>query len=297
MEVSIIIVNYNTLALTQSCINSVFEYTLDVSFEIIVIDNNSHDGSQAILALDNRITFIESDLNLGFGKANNLGINVSKGNYVFFLNSDTYLLNDAISKLWKFCEERKNEFIGAVGCLLIGDDGQRCHSYAKLPSAFDILKSYAIAPFASNKAKQILGIDNSKNESELSFEVGYVTGADLFLHKSVLDNCGQFDSDFFMYSEEVELQWRFKSAGYKNVIINGPQIVHLEGASMKVSEKISMNKIIMIQKSLFLLITKTSSLLTYYIFRYLFAVIRIPFLILSNYSFKDKTKYLSLLFS
>lgn len=297
MDVSIIVVNYNTLALTQSCINSIIEYTVDVSFEIIVIDNNSHDGSQAILALNNRIVFIESNLNLGFGKANNLGINVSKGNYLFFLNSDTYLLNDAISKLWKFCEERKNGFIGAVGCLLIGEDFKRCHSYAKLPSAFDILKSYAIAPFAPNKAKQILGIDNYKNESELSFEVGYVTGADIFLHKSVLVNCGQFDSDFFMYSEEVELQWRFKSAGYKNFIINGPQIVHLEGASMKVVEKISMNKIIMIQKSLFLQIKKTSSLVTFYIFRYLFAVIRVPFLLLSNYSFKDKIKYLSFLFS
>jgi GT2 family glycosyltransferase len=297
MEVSIIVVNYNTLALTQSCINSIFEYTLDVSFEVIVIDNNSHDGSQAILAKDNRITFIESKLNLGFGKANNLGIKVSKGNYLFFLNSDTYLLNDAISQFWEFCEGRKKEFIGAVGCILTGADGQRGHSYAKHPSACDILKAYSVAPFASNKAKVILGIDNYKNESELSFEVGYVTGADIFVHKSVLNNCGKFDSDFFMYSEEVELQWRFKSAGYKNIIINGPQIVHLEGASIKESVKISMNKILMIQKSMFVLIQKTSPLLTYHIFRCFFALIRIPFILLSNYSFKDKKKYLSLLFS
>lgn len=84
MDVSIIIVNYNTKQLTCQCIDSIYEKTNGVSFEIIVVDNNSTDGSQELLSHDNRIVFIEAGENLGFGKANNLGIKKSLGRYLFF---------------------------------------------------------------------------------------------------------------------------------------------------------------------------------------------------------------------
>lgn len=84
MDVSVILVNYNTLSLTMSCINSIFLHTQDIDFEVIVVDNDSHDGSQDILAADSRILFIESGSNLGFGRANNLGMLRAIGKYIFF---------------------------------------------------------------------------------------------------------------------------------------------------------------------------------------------------------------------
>ena len=95
MDVSIIIVNYNTKNLTLQCIDSIYEKTNDVSFEIIVVDNNSTEGSQELVSHDKRIVFVEAGENLGFGKANNLGLRQAQGKYIFFLNSDTLLLNNA----------------------------------------------------------------------------------------------------------------------------------------------------------------------------------------------------------
>ena len=96
MDVSIIIVNYNTKELTAACINSIFQYTEGVEFEVILVDNASTDGSREFFRKDTRIILIESEINLGFGRANNLGYEYSHGKYVFLLNSDTYLLNNAV---------------------------------------------------------------------------------------------------------------------------------------------------------------------------------------------------------
>ena len=89
MDVSIIIVNYNTKDLTSQCIDSIYEKTQGVRFEIILVDNASTDGSKEVFEKDTRITYIYSDENLGFGRANNLGAKVAKGKYLFLLNSDT----------------------------------------------------------------------------------------------------------------------------------------------------------------------------------------------------------------
>lgn len=111
MDVSVIIVNYNTLGLTSDCIESIIAQTSTVEYEIILVDNASTDGSKEVFAQDKRIKYIYSDQNLGFGRANNLGIREAKGRYLFFLNSDTILLNNAVKLFFDFCEknpDRKN---------------------------------------------------------------------------------------------------------------------------------------------------------------------------------------------
>ena len=294
MQVSIVIVNYNTKQLTANCIDSIIAKTSSVEYEIILVDNASTDGSQDIFAFDERIRFIEAGDNLGFGKANNLGVQHSKGDYVFFLNSDTLLLNNAIYELWHYCEEHKTEKIGGLGCVLCDGNNKRCHSYAKLSSWKDIVKSYFIAPFCKSKAKKIMAMD-AENESKDAFEVGYVTGADLFVSRKVLDECGCFDPDFFMYSEESEMQWRFKKHGYMNMIIKSPKIMHLEGMSQAKKKSPTMKKIIMTQSSLYLYVKKTSSSFQYTMFRFLFPLTRLPFLFLSKRPTTDKIDYLKML--
>ncbi len=295
MFVSIIIVNYNTLLLTKNCIESIIAKTFGVEYEIILVDNASSDGSQEFFANDARIKFIEAGRNLGFGKANNLGVNQANGDYVFFLNSDTLLLNNAIYEMWRYCEEHKEDNIGGLGCILCDGNNQRCHSYAKLNTWKDIVKSYFIAPFCKSKAKEIMAID-SEDESKEAFDVGYVTGADLFVPRKVLEECGCFDPDFFMYSEESEMQWRFRKHGYHNMIIKSPKIMHLEGMSQTKRKSPTMRKIMMTQSSLYLYVKKTSSKFGFLLFQLLFPITRLPFLLLSRRSIRDKVLYIKMFF-
>ena len=106
MDVSVIIVNYNTCNLVKKCVASIFEKTKNVSFEVIVVDNNSKDGSvEAIIDEFPRVRVFPLKENIGFGKANNIGVKHAKGRFVFFLNSDSFLLNDAISILVNYLDK------------------------------------------------------------------------------------------------------------------------------------------------------------------------------------------------
>lgn len=295
MQISIIIVNYNTKHLTADCIDSIIAKTSEVEYEIILVDNASSDGSQEKFSSDGRILFLEAGDNLGFGKANNLGAQHAKGDYIFFLNSDTLLLNNAIYEMWRYCEEHKEDNIGGLGCILCDGNNHRCHSYAKLNTWKDIVKSYFLAPYSKNKVKEIMAID-SEDESNEAFEVGYVTGADLFVSRKVIDECGCFDPEFFMYSEESEMQWRFRKHGYHNMIIKSPKIMHLEGMSQTKRKSPTMRKIMMTQSSLYLYVKKTSSKFEYLLFQLLFPITRLPFLLLSKRSVRDKVVYVKMFF-
>lgn len=295
MQVSIIIVNYNTKHLTADCIDSIIAKTSEVEYEIILVDNASSDGSQEEFSSDGRILFLEAGDNLGFGKANNLGAQHAKGDYIFFLNSDTLLLNNAIYEMWRYSEEHKEDNIGGLGCILCDGNNQRCHSYAKLNTWKDIVKSYFLAPYTKKKAKEIMAMD-AEDESKDAFEVGYVTGADLFVSRKVIDECGCFDPEFFMYSEESEMQWRFRKHGYHNMIIKSPKIMHLEGMSQTKRKSPTMRKIMMTQSSLYLYVKKTSSKFEYLLFQLLFPITRLPFLLLSKRSVRDKVVYVKMFF-
>lgn len=131
MDVSVIIVNYNTLGLTSDCIESIIAQTSTVEYEIILVDNASTDGSKEVFAQDKRIKYIYSDQNLGFGRANNLGIREAKGRYLFFLNSDTILLNNAVKLFFDFCEKNPDRKIGAVGAVLKDQNQKNIHSYGR----------------------------------------------------------------------------------------------------------------------------------------------------------------------
>lgn len=231
MDVSIIIVNYNTKELTKNCIDSVFARTSGVSFEVILVDNASTDGSVELFEMDDRIQFIGSEKNLGFGKANNLGYQYSKGKYLFLLNSDTLLINNAIREFYVQMEQRSKN-IACMGCLLVDENSNRIHSYGDFPTLSNELIRrpwYLLHEFFGVRN----GFDDHplKKHDDHAFEVEYVTGADLFVRRHVVDECGLFDQDFFMYYEETEMQYRYRQHGYISVIVDTPQIIHLVGRS------------------------------------------------------------------
>lgn len=263
IDVSVIIVNYNTKNITKQCINSIVEHTRDINYEIILVDNASSDGSQALFRLDNRVVFIESDTNLGFGKANNLAYKQARGEYVFLLNSDTILLNNAI-KIFFNEHSKMPADVACLGALLRAEDGITINnSYSTFPSiqfTFKQLKSIY------NKFLQIKPVADDEYLN-LPFEVDYVIGADLFIKDSVVRQHGLFDPDFFMYFEESEMQYRYSLSGFKSVIIKGPEIIHLEGASTLQQKKYSAKERLMFFKSMFLYMRKRYNIFYYSVFR------------------------------
>lgn len=297
MDVSIIIVNYNTKQLTKACIDSIIEYTKEVTYEIILVDNASTDGSVEMFSKDTNIRFLPQPQNLGFGKANNVGIQAAKGKYVFLLNSDTYLCNNALKLFFDFCESNHDKKIGAVGCLLNGKDLKRTHSFADFPRIGQVLLARFINPLYKLFGNTYNTLDNDSLIKDTPFKVDYVTGADIFIRKSLLDKYGAFDPEFFMYFEETEMQHRLTKAGYPSYILPTPEIVHLEGGSIKKTNKRNIRKMMMVQRSQFLYFKKTASRFSYILFRIMFFFIRIPFILFASLTKQEKKEYLRLLIS
>lgn len=241
MNVSIIMVNYNTLELTKNAINSLVEKTRDMSYEIILVDNASKDGSHEYfsnLKLEN-FKYIQSGSNLGFGRANNLGYKQSKGEYIFLLNTDTLLVNNAIKILYEII--RKENKIGIVGGNLYDINMKPGHSFLKEIYSLKT-EIYANFGFILNIPKKILKLFLKEKREDFNYtnnvmEVGYITGADMLIRRECIEKVGFFDSDFFMYFEETELTYRVKKAGYKVLSIPEAKIIHLEGKSTKFKEQ------------------------------------------------------------
>ena len=226
MDVSIIIVNYNTSVLIRNLMQTIEEKTEGISYEVIVVDNNPTDQFAIDLKdyLD-KIIYVPLKENVGFGRANNEGIKVAKGRNIFFLNPDTLLINNAIKILSDYLDS--NERVGACGGNLYDLDLKPNHSYMpKLPGLFSELNL-----LLGNSLYKLLYGCYDFNVSEEIKRVGYVTGADMMVKRYILDKIGGFNPIFFMYYEETELSFRIKKEGYHIVNVPMAKIVHLESKS------------------------------------------------------------------
>lgn len=277
MEVSIIIVNYNTCALLRDCLHSIYAHTHGIKFEILVVDNDSQDNSRQMLKDEfPQVRLIASNENLGFGRANNLGIEYSIGKYLFFLNSDTLLLNNAVKFFYDHCCTSK-EKIGALGAILKGAGGSNIHSYGNFLTMKSELKDLTAKYLRFLKNKEIhypKDVIGSKN-------VDYITGADLFVPRSIYEELGGFDPRFFMYCEEVDWQQRMAEAGYERTIIGGPEIIHLEGGSDASQSNIwSASRLKHIYESKKLYLEKYNKGVRYRMFRIVCIMLRTPIVLM-----------------
>lgn len=236
MDVSIIIVNYNTKDLLKNCIESIAEQTKDVSYEIIVSDNGSTDGSVEMLRQmmaeqpQSGLRLLENGANLGFGAANNRALAIAEGKYIFYLNSDTILLNNAVKLLYDYWENAADaDEIGALGCQLLSPDQRPAHSYGAFPTPFGVVKAF-VHMYMVWILKQVPKAGGTVEGIAVPTAVdGYITGADLFLLNT---EAATFDERYFMYAEEADLQFNhFAKKGKKRVILPEPKIIHYEGAS------------------------------------------------------------------
>lgn len=233
MDVSIIIVNYNTKFLIDQTIESILKKTKDIKYEIIVVDNASVDESinYLIEKYKNKIKLIKNNKNLGFGRANNEGVKYAKGKYLFFLNPDTILIENSIKQMHDYMESNLNQNIAVCGGNLYTVDMEPNFSCQK-----KLYSNYTEFSFIKEKIlKYILKKKISFNYGNKERKVEYISGANIFITKKVFLELGKFDSDFFMYFEETELLARVLRKGYKIMSIPWVKIIHLEGQSNKIS--------------------------------------------------------------
>lgn len=232
IDVSIVIVNYNTRELLKNCLQSIYQMTADISFEIIVVDNASSDDSLLMLeSLYPEVICIISPSNIGFGKANNLGVKNANGEFLLLLNSDTLLIENSVFKLHNFFVRKETELsLAVLGCKLINVEGTVMNSGGGFPRVKNDINEYyyLIAEklfFKKIKPRDIYDFNKP------FFEIDYVIGADMFMRKSLFLDVNGFDPKFFMYYEESDLQYHIRKLGFKIYVTTDTQIIHLEGGS------------------------------------------------------------------
>jgi GT2 family glycosyltransferase len=247
VDISVVIVNYNVKYFLELCLVSVERASKQLNVEILVVDNNSQDGSKEyITARFPNINYIYNNENLGFSKANNQAIALSKGPYTLILNPDTIIAEDTLQKCMAFMAS--NQDAGGIGVPMYDGKGMFLReSKRSLPTprvAFYKISGFAsLFPHSRKFAQYHLG-HLSQFETH---EVDILSGAFMFMRKAVLDQIGYFDESFFMYGEDIDLSYRVQLAGYKNYYLSETSIIHFKGESTK---KGSLNYVIVFYKAM-----------------------------------------------
>lgn len=227
IDLTIIIISYNTLKITKNCLESVLKSLNNCrfNFEVIVIDNNSNDGSplmiKKISSAHKQVRLLINKDNVGFAKANNQGVELSKSKYILFLNSDTIVINDAIITLMEYYRQHEQvvHFLG--GKLLNSDNSNQpsCGPFYSLPVIFGAL-------FLRG---DYWGLTRYSPESVT--KVDWISGACILTKKEYLQSINGFDENIFMYMDEIDLLYRAKKQGYHVYFYPNARFVHLGSAS------------------------------------------------------------------
>ena len=202
MDLSIVIVNWNTAELLIQCLESIYKSGSQYSLEVIVVDNSSTDESVSLVDRDFPcVILIRNDQNLGFARANNQGLAVGSGRYFMLLNSDTIVLPGAIDILIEAADS--NPKLGVIGPKLLNMDGSLQESWASFPSFFSELTG------KNFRTRQPVP------ENPNAYEVDYIKGACMLVRSTTIAEVGKLDEDFFFYSEEIDWCYRIRQKNWK----------------------------------------------------------------------------------
>lgn len=240
--VSVIIINYNTFALTCDCIASVIAHTKDVPYEIILVDNASTECNPDLFHTRfPTIHLIKNNRNLGFSAGNNLGIQTAKGEFILLLNSDTLLKEDAISIAAEIMAAKSN--LGALGVRMEYPDGALQHTARKFRSIswelLDLLRFIPLLMPYDIRAKKMLG---KYFKADMDVYCDWLNGAFLMLRRDVLQKMpeGKLDERFFMYGEDHLWGWHIDQLGYQSYFTARARIVHINSGSTKPEKQLQL---------------------------------------------------------
>lgn len=254
LDLSIIIVNWNSVEYLDKCIASVLKSLSGIAYEIVVIDGGSFDGcKQMLLEFYPQVRFIQCDDNLGFAKLNNKAYQIAQGRYLFFLNPDTEIVEKAVNILFDQLENLPEA--GAVGSRLL--NGDRSVQTSCIQSFPTIMNQFLDAemlrllwPQAHLWGNGILfsGVKEPQ-------QIDVISGACIMVKRDVFEQVGLFSEDYFMYAEDLDLCYKIKALGYENYYIPLAEVIHYGGGSTK--KTTSIFSTVMMRESIWKFLRKT----------------------------------------
>ncbi len=226
MDLSIIVVNWNTRDLLKNCVDSIFNTIQGITCEVIVVDNGSTDGSVEMLHLSfPRVHLIANTENRGFGVANNQALRIMKGRYALLLNSDTVLTAKAVQELFLFMETHPE---AAMACgQLLNEDGSKQHSFANFPNLLTLMTNTPLLEYLFPHR-----YPSKRYDYHEPIEVDSGIGACLMVRKAAMDDVGLFDERYFFFFEETDWAYAMRQTGWKIYYIPSAHIYHLQGKSI-----------------------------------------------------------------
>ena len=229
-DLSIVIISFNTLEMTRECVASVLGNSHGLAVETIVVDNNSQDGSVAMIRTEfPEVIIIENSDNKGFAAANNQGFALCNGKYVLLLNSDTVILGDVLRSSVDYLE--KHSDVGAMGCQVLNSD----RSVQNTCSGYPTLSRLLIMTLALDKVPGLSFLDRylmrawGRNDER---EVEVISGCYLMIRKEIIETIGVLDERFFFFAEETDWCKRISEAGWRLVFSPVGKIIHHGGGSV-----------------------------------------------------------------
>ncbi len=232
-DLSIIIVNYNVKEFLLNLIDSIKKASSGMSVEIIVVDNASEDGSIESLRENHPdVVLIENKENLGFGKANNIGLEKANGKYLLMINPDTIVREDTLTKMISFFESHPDA--GMAGCKVLNPNGTlQLACRRSFPGPWTSFTKVTGLSTLFPKSKLFAKYNLTYLDENQTYEVDAISGSFMMMKKEVYNKVGGFDPQFFMYGEDLDLCYRVQQAGYKVYYYHETEIIHYKGESTK----------------------------------------------------------------
>ena len=233
LDLSIIIVNYNVKEFLQNLLHSISKASEGLSYEVIVVDNASDDGSVELLKEKFAdVKLISNKKNLGFSKANNQGLTLAHGKYFLLLNPDTLLREDTLQKMIEFFESKADA--GMAGCKILNPDGTlQLACRRSFPGPWTSFCKVTGLSSIFPKSKIFARYNLTYLDENQTYEVDAISGSFMMLRKEVYEKVGGLDEQFFMYGEDLDLCYRIQKVGYKVYYVHNTQIIHYKGESTK----------------------------------------------------------------
>ncbi len=233
IDISIITVNYNVKEFVLNLVISLKKALVDFSYEIIVVDNASQDGSVEFLREKfSDINIIANNKNLGFGKANNIGLSLAKGKYICLINPDAIVKEDTFKVMIDFFENTPNA--GLAGCKVLNPNGTLQLACRRgFPGPWTSFTKVSGLSTLFPKSKLFAKYNLTYLDENKTYEVDAISGSFMMFRREVYEKVGGFDPDFFMYGEDLDLCYRVQKAGYKVYYVHKTEVIHYKGESTK----------------------------------------------------------------
>jgi GT2 family glycosyltransferase len=235
VDVSIVVVSWNTRDILRGCLRSIFEQTREVSFTVFVVDNNSHDGSANMVRAEfPKVTVIENVENRGFAAGCNQGMRASSARYMLLLNPDTVILDDAVSRSVRYADLHTD--VGVVGCQVLEDHNRITPTGFSFPDPLNVFLALSGLSRAFPRSRLFGRPEMSWWERKTEQDVDVVTGMFMLVRSEAIMQVGLMDESYFVYSEEADWCYRFARAGWRRVFTPSARIVHLDGGAKSTSQ-------------------------------------------------------------